>query len=79
MLTSELKMVTTHQGLIESRVEPELFTTRLQKELNSSPQPCLVPFLKKSLPHLQHSLASRELTIEGVKPPTMAQVGWCDS
>ena len=29
------------QGLIESRIEPELFTTKLQKELNSSPQPCL--------------------------------------
>ena len=62
------------QGLIESRVEPEVFTTRLQKELNSSPQPCLVPFLKKSLPYLQHSLASRELTIEGVTPPRMDQV-----
>merc|ERR1719233_1932644 len=44
------------QGLIDGRVEPELFTTKLQKELNSSPQPCLVPFLKKSLPYLQHSL-----------------------
>ena len=55
-------------------MEPEVFTTRLQKELNSSPQPCLVPFLKKSLPYLQHSLASRELTIEGVTPPRMDQV-----
>ena len=44
------------QGLIESRIEPEIFTTKLQKELNSSPQPCLVPFLKKSLPYFQHSL-----------------------
>ena len=48
-------MMTHCQGLIESRVEPEVFTTRLQKELNSSPQPCLVPFLKKSLPYLQVS------------------------
>ena len=63
------------QGLIESRIEPEIFTTKLQKELNSSPQPCLVPFLKKSLPYLQHSLASRELTIEGVTAPSLAQVG----
>merc|ERR1719282_1587564 len=63
------------QGLIESRIEPEVFTTKLQKELNSSPQPCLVPFLKKSLPYLQHSLATKELTIEGVIPPTLAQVG----
>ena len=42
-----------YQGLIDGRVEPEVFTTRLQRELNSSPQPCLVPFLKKSLPYLQ--------------------------
>jgi len=63
------------QGLIESRIEPEVFTTKLQKELNSSPQPCLVPFLKKSLPYLQHSLATKELTIEGVIPPAMSQVG----
>merc|ERR1719346_933960 len=63
------------QGLIDGKVEPEIFTTRLQKELNSSPQPCLVPFLKKSLPYLQHSLATRELTIEGVTPPSLSQVG----
>merc|ERR1719318_1151610 len=63
------------QGLIDGRVEPEVFTTKLQKELNSSPQPCLVPFLKKSLPYLQQSLAMRELTIEGVNPPSSAQVG----
>ena len=62
------------QGLIDGRVEPELFTTKLQKELNSSPQPCLVPFLKKSLPYLQQSLAMRELTIEGVNPPNASQV-----
>ena len=63
------------QGLIENRIEPEVFTTRLQRELNSSPQPCLVPFLRKSLPYLQHSLATRELTIEGVNPPNLSQVG----
>jgi hypothetical protein len=57
------------QGLIDGHVEPEVFTTNLQKELNSSPQPCLVPFLKKSLPYLQQSLLSGELSIEGVRPP----------
>ena len=57
------------QGLIDGHVEPEVFTTKLQKELNSSPQPCLVPFLKKSLPYLQQSLLSGELSIEGVRPP----------
>eukprot|EP00095_Tigriopus_kingsejongensis_P012644 maker-scaffold1830_size26949-snap-gene-0.6 protein:Tk12644 transcript:maker-scaffold1830_size26949-snap-gene-0.6-mRNA-1 annotation:"transcription initiation factor tfiid subunit 4" len=44
------------QGLIDGKVEPEVFTTQLQRELNSSPQPCLVPFLRKSLPFLQSSL-----------------------
>ncbi|XP_037088565.1 transcription initiation factor TFIID subunit 4-like isoform X2 [Pollicipes pollicipes] len=57
------------QNLIDARVEPEAFTSRLQQELNSSPQPCLVPFLKKSLPFLRQSLYNREITIEGVKPP----------
>jgi len=57
------------QGLIDGKVEPEVFTTKLQKELSSSPQPCLVPFLKKSLPYLQQSLASGELTIDGVRAP----------
>jgi len=30
----------------DGRVEPEDFTSKLQKELKSSPQPYLVPFLK---------------------------------
>ncbi|GFO20708.1 transcription initiation factor tfiid subunit [Plakobranchus ocellatus] len=34
------------QGLIDGKVEPEAFTARLQQELQSSPQPYLVPFLK---------------------------------
>ena len=37
------------QGLIDGEVEPESFTEDLQKDLNSSPQPCLVPFLKVSI------------------------------
>lgn len=57
------------QGLIDGKVDPETFTTKLQKELNSSPQPCLVPFLKKSLPYLQQSLSSGELSIDGVRAP----------
>lgn len=51
-------------------IAPEDFTDKLQRELKSSPQPCLVPFLKKSLPHLRQSLASGELSIEGVNPPS---------
>lgn len=57
------------QGLIDGRVDPETFTTKLQRELNSSPQPCLVPFLKKSLPHLQQSLVNGEMSIAGVRAP----------
>lgn len=60
------------QGLIDGTVEPEVFTNKLQKELNSSPQPCLVPFLKKSLPYLQNSLINGELSIEGVNAPSLS-------
>ncbi|XP_052816310.1 transcription initiation factor TFIID subunit 4-like [Mya arenaria] len=59
------------QGLIDGKLEPELFTERLQKELKSSPQPYLVPFLKKSLPLLRQSLLNNKMTIEGVKPPPL--------
>ncbi|XP_022247617.1 transcription initiation factor TFIID subunit 4-like isoform X2 [Limulus polyphemus] len=57
------------QGLINGQVQPEDFTQQLQAELNSSPQPCLVPFLKKSLPHLRHSLMTGESSIDGIRPP----------
>ncbi|XP_037075463.1 transcription initiation factor TFIID subunit 4-like [Pollicipes pollicipes] len=67
--TVERNVRTLIQSLIDARVEPEAFTSRLQQELNSSPQPCLVPFLKKSLPFLRQSLFSRDITIDGVKPP----------
>ncbi|XP_045193372.2 transcription initiation factor TFIID subunit 4-like [Mercenaria mercenaria] len=57
------------QGLIDGKLEPEVFTEKLQKELKSSPQPYLVPFLKKSLPLLRQSLLNNKMTIDGVKPP----------
>ncbi|XP_064640682.1 transcription initiation factor TFIID subunit 4-like [Lineus longissimus] len=60
------------QGLIDGRVEPEMFTTKLQIELKSSPQPYLVPFLKKSLPLLRQSLSLGKMTIEGVTAPLLA-------
>ncbi|XP_034388873.1 LOW QUALITY PROTEIN: transcription initiation factor TFIID subunit 4-like [Cyclopterus lumpus] len=41
------------KDLLEGRLEAEDFTSRLYKELNSSPQPYLVPFLKRSLPALR--------------------------
>lgn len=36
----------------DAKIEPEEFTTRLQAELKSSPQPYLIPFLKVQL--IQH-------------------------
>ncbi|XP_056130012.1 transcription initiation factor TFIID subunit 4 [Lampris incognitus] len=38
------------KNLLEGKIEAEDFTSRLYQELNSSPQPYLVPFLKRSLP-----------------------------
>ncbi|XP_023812499.1 transcription initiation factor TFIID subunit 4 [Oryzias latipes] len=41
------------KNLLQAKIEPEDFTSRLYKELSSSPQPYLVPFLKRSLPALR--------------------------
>ncbi|XP_013410808.1 transcription initiation factor TFIID subunit 4-like isoform X1 [Lingula anatina] len=57
------------QGLIDGRIEPEAFTQDLQVALKSSPQPYLVPFLKKSLPLLRAMLTQRQIQIEGVRAP----------
>ncbi|XP_033971318.1 transcription initiation factor TFIID subunit 4-like [Trematomus bernacchii] len=48
------------QDLLDAKIEPEEFTTRLQAELKSSPQPYLIPFLKKSLPSLRQSLLTNQ-------------------
>ncbi|PWA29033.1 hypothetical protein CCH79_00006204 [Gambusia affinis] len=57
----------------DAKIEPEEFTSRLQSELKSSPQPYLVPFLKKSLPALRLSLLNSQQSLtqplqQGVKP-----------
>uniref|UniRef100_K1RCI1 Transcription initiation factor TFIID subunit 4 n=2 Tax=Magallana TaxID=2171616 RepID=K1RCI1_MAGGI len=59
------------QGLIDGKVEPQTFTEKLQIELRSSPQPYLVPFLKKSLPALRQALIANTMTIEDVKAPPL--------
>ncbi|XP_061113508.1 transcription initiation factor TFIID subunit 4-like isoform X2 [Conger conger] len=41
------------KSLLEGKLEAEDFTSMLYRELNSSPQPYLVPFLKRSLPALR--------------------------
>ncbi|XP_058485463.1 transcription initiation factor TFIID subunit 4-like isoform X3 [Solea solea] len=59
------------QDLLDAKIEPEEFTSRLQAELKSSPQPYLVPFLKKSLPALRLSLLNSQHSMtpqQGVKP-----------
>ncbi|KAL1007415.1 hypothetical protein UPYG_G00086500 [Umbra pygmaea] len=54
------------QDLLDAKIQPEEFTSRLQSELKSSPQPYLVPFLKKSLPALRLSLLNSQ---QSLTPP----------
>ncbi|XP_029172555.1 transcription initiation factor TFIID subunit 4 isoform X2 [Nylanderia fulva] len=67
--TVERNVRTLIQDLIDATVEPEEFCDRLEKLLCASPQPCLIGFLKKSLPLLRQALATKELSIDGIKPP----------
>ncbi|XP_067105625.1 transcription initiation factor TFIID subunit 4-like [Osmerus mordax] len=66
------------QDLLDAKIEPEEFTNRLQLELKSSPQPYLVPFLKKSLPALRLSLLSSQHSLtqppQQQKPPPAASM-----
>ncbi|KAK7863444.1 hypothetical protein R5R35_002505 [Gryllus longicercus] len=65
----ERNVRTLIQELIDTKVEPEEFCDRLERLLNASPQPCLIGFLKKSLPLLRQSLVTKELVIDGIRPP----------
>ncbi|XP_075070510.1 transcription initiation factor TFIID subunit 4B [Mixophyes fleayi] len=60
------------KNLLDSKLEAEEFTTKLYKELKSSPQPYLVPFLKKSLPSLRRLMPnSQEFILQcGQQNPT---------
>ncbi|XP_023252785.1 transcription initiation factor TFIID subunit 4-like isoform X2 [Seriola lalandi dorsalis] len=60
------------QDLLDAKIEPEEFTTRLQAELKSSPQPYLIPFLKKSLPALRQSLLNSQQSLMTATPSTSA-------
>ncbi|XP_062856793.1 transcription initiation factor TFIID subunit 4 [Trichomycterus rosablanca] len=51
------------QDLLDAKIEPEEFTNRLQTELKSSPQPYLIPFLKKSLPALRITLLNSQQSL----------------
>ncbi|XP_063155285.1 transcription initiation factor TFIID subunit 4B [Candoia aspera] len=52
------------QSLLEAKIEPEEFTKELYVELKSSPQPYLVPFLKKSLLALRQLMPNAETFIQ---------------
>ncbi|KAM6455131.1 transcription initiation factor TFIID subunit 4B isoform 2-T2 [Liasis olivaceus] len=52
------------QSLLEAKIEPEEFTKELYVELKSSPQPYLVPFLKKSLLALRQLMPNTETFIQ---------------
>ncbi|XP_043503739.1 transcription initiation factor TFIID subunit 4-like isoform X4 [Polistes fuscatus] len=70
----ERNVRTLIQELIDTKVEPEEFCDRLEKLLNASPQPCLIGFLRRSLPLLRQSLVMNELVIDGIKPPPASVV-----
>ncbi|XP_059197169.1 transcription initiation factor TFIID subunit 4 [Centropristis striata] len=52
------------RSLLEGKLEAEEFTEQLYSELKSTPQPCLVPFLKKSLPAVRRLTADPQLFIQ---------------
>ncbi|XP_029468519.1 transcription initiation factor TFIID subunit 4 [Rhinatrema bivittatum] len=63
------------QNLLDGKMEAEDFTSRLYRELNSSPQPYLVPFLKRSLPALRQLTPDSAAFIQQSQqqqPPTQA-------
>ncbi|KAI4899702.1 hypothetical protein NFI96_001079 [Prochilodus magdalenae] len=60
------------QDLLDAKIEPEEFTNRLQTELKSSPQPYLIPFLKKSLPALRMTLLNSQQSLIQLSQPTPA-------
>uniref|UniRef100_A0A8C3JAL9 TATA-box binding protein associated factor 4b n=1 Tax=Calidris pygmaea TaxID=425635 RepID=A0A8C3JAL9_9CHAR len=52
------------QNLLEAKIEPEEFTKKLYIELKSSPQPYLVPFLKKSMIALRQLMPNAQSFIQ---------------
>ena len=52
------------EGLIAGTVSPEAYSARMHKEIITNPQPTLVPFTTKYLPHLQAALKSGELDMD---------------
>ncbi|KAH0617762.1 hypothetical protein JD844_016327 [Phrynosoma platyrhinos] len=52
------------ESLLEAKIEPEEFTKKLYIELKSSPQPYLVPFLKKSVCALRQLIPDTQTFIQ---------------
>ncbi|NWS73644.1 TAF4B factor, partial [Crotophaga sulcirostris] len=62
------------QNLLEAKIEPEEFTKKLYTELKSSPQPYLVPFLKKSMLALRQLMPNAQSFIQQcMQQPAPAQ------
>ncbi|NXN66686.1 TAF4B factor, partial [Himantopus himantopus] len=70
------------QNLLEAKIEPEEFTKKLYIELKSSPQPYLVPFLKKSMLALWQLMPNAQNFIQQCMQqpaPTQEAVSTCAS
>ncbi|XP_054498786.2 transcription initiation factor TFIID subunit 4B [Agelaius phoeniceus] len=70
------------QNLLEAKIEPEEFTKKLYTELKSSPQPYLVPFLKKSVLALRQLMPDPQSFIQQCMEqpaPTQEEVSICPS
>ncbi|XP_010020373.1 PREDICTED: transcription initiation factor TFIID subunit 4B, partial [Nestor notabilis] len=70
------------QNLLEAKIEPEEFTKKLYIELKSSPQPYLVPFLKKSMLALRQLMPNAQSFIQQCMQqpaPTPEAVSTCIS
>ncbi|NXN25640.1 TAF4B factor, partial [Nycticryphes semicollaris] len=70
------------QNLLEAKIEPEEFTKKLYIELKSSPQPYLVPFLKKSMLGLRQLMPNAQSFIQQCMQqpaPTQEAVSTCTS
>ncbi|NXR03774.1 TAF4B factor, partial [Sagittarius serpentarius] len=70
------------QNLLEAKIEPEEFTKKLYIELKSSPQPYLVPFLKKSMLALRQLMPNAQSFIQQCMQqpgPTQEAVLTCTS
>ncbi|XP_065676167.1 transcription initiation factor TFIID subunit 4-like [Hydra vulgaris] len=60
-------------NLMQCRVTEEEFIEKLQKTLKSDPQPSLVHFLKKTLPHLRETIKKQQMQQVNAKSQQLQQ------